>query len=477
MPALDFTSGFYQSISPQNSRQRCINWFVNVAEQKALSQETCLPCPGITLHDAGQELEVNRGGHVMAGVPYFVNGQTLYRINRTILSGVEFFAVEALDTILGTARVIMDDNGYQLVIIVPGEYAYIYNATTDNLATISDPDFDGPVDSVAFVDGFFFFNKTGVGKIIQSALNDGSSFDALEFGSAEADPDKIVRLFKFNNELWALGTETMTPYQNIGGTGFVMQPIQGGILPIGLRSKYAIATMSRAFVFLGAGENIKPSIYIFSGGTYQKLSTEPVGTTIQNKTDFEIDNTFFLRYSQNDEDFLLLTVGNTTLGFCYYASQLSGRKIWFERSSRIGENDVAWRANCIVDAYNRLFVGDAVDGRIGLLSDTEGEEYGNPIIRDIYTRPFANEDGHSLSCSRLEAVIDGAGGDNYISLEWSDDNYNFSQAISLPLGKKGEYNLIKEWRRLGRFPRSRLFHFRTSSTIPPAFNKLIGDFS
>jgi Phage stabilisation protein len=476
MPELDFTSGFYQSISPQNSGQNCINWFVNVAEQKTYSQENCLPCPGVALHDAGQELEVNRGGHEMAGAAYFICGQRLYRINRSVVAGVEFFDRENLGEILGTSRVIMDDSGVQLAIVVPGESYYIYDSGENSLTLVTNSDFDGPFDSVVFVDGSFYLNKTNTGKIIQTDLNEGRTCDPLAFGTAEADPDKIVRLFKFNNELWAAGTETMTPYRNVGGNGFVMQAIQGGVLPYGLRSRYALVKFKRNFVFLASGESAEPSIMLCSGGEPEPISTEPVDQTIQNKTDFEIDNAFFLRYSQNGEDFVFATLGDTTFGFCYRASRLSGRKIWFERKSRIGERDRAWRVNSIVQAYNRIFVADAVDGRIGILSDTEGSEYGNAIIREITTRPFSNE-GRPIFCKSIEAVIDGMGGDNYVSLEYSDNNYTFTQPIYLRIGDAGEYDLRKIWRRLGRFHQSRLFRIRTSSTIPPTINKLVGDFA
>lgn len=472
---LPFTTGFYQSASRQLSLQNCVNCYVSVAEAKVLSSEALFPCPGIALHDEGELLESNRGGHVMDGAPYFVNGETLYRVTRTVVNEVESFDTEDLGTIEGTARVIMDDNGYQLVIVVPGEKTYLYNANTDALGEIADEDFDGPVESVAFVDGFFFFNKTDTGKIFQSDLNDGTVYDALDFGSAEADPDKIVRLFKFNNELYALGTETITPYQNIGGSGFVMAPVQNGIIDIGIRSKYAIGKFRDSFVFLGAGENIEPAVYLFAGGRPQKISTEPVDSAIQNKTDFEIDGAFFLRYSQNSEDFVLLTVGGTTLGFCYYASQLSGRKVWIERSSRVSGMDFQWRVTSISQAYNRLFVGDVFDGRIGLLDDELGTEYDEPIIREFTTQPFYNQ-GVSVSVAALELVMEGAGDDEgYIELTYSDDGRTWSQGLLKKIGETGQYGLRKIWRRLGRFPALRTFRFTTSSSVPPYFNKLLAN--
>lgn len=473
---LDFTSGFYQSISPQNANLTCINWFVNVAEQKTLSQENLLPCPGIALHDSGQELEVNRGGILVNGVPYFVCGQRLYRISRTVTAGVEFFTRQDMGEVLGTSRVDMAEGGGQLAIVVPGEYYYIFKTSDNSLTLITDSDFDGPFDSVCFVDSAFYLNKTNSKKIIQTSVNDGTTTDPLHFSNPTAEPNRIVRVFEYRGELWAAGTQKIIPYRFIGGAGFVQQPVPGGVLPYGIRSVHALVKLKNSFIWLASGQEQEPSVYLYSGGDPEPISTEPVDKTIQNKTDFEVDNTFFLRYAQNGEDFVFLTLGETTFGFCYRASRLSGRKIWFERKSRIGEQDRFWRVTSIVQGYNRLFVGDAVDGRIGILSDTEGEEYGNPIIRRMRTRPFESE-AKPFGNSAIKVVMDGSGGDNYISLAWANNSRQFTQPISLPIGDKGEYGNEIEWRRLGRFHRSRTFELSTSSTIPPAINQLIGQFS
>ena len=427
------------------------------------------------MHDAGLELEINRGGERLNDVPYFICGQRLYRLNRTVTAGVEFFTREDLGEILGTERVIMAAGLNQLAIVVPGLYYYVFNDSTDTISQITDSSFDGPFDSVVHVDSTFFLSKTDTKKIIQTSVNDATTTDATQFGIAAAEPTKIVRLFEFNGEMWAAGTEKLIPYRNIGGSGFVMQPVKGGILPFGLRSKHALVKIKRSFIFLSSGSALEPVVYISSGGTPEPISTEPVDNTIQNQTDFVVDNIFFLRYSKNGEDFILMTFGEKTFGYCYKASRLAGRKIWFERQSRIGEQDRAWRVNSIVQAYNKIYVGDAVDGRIGILDDQQGEEYGNPIIRELTAAPFSNL-GRAVRCSQIESVIDGSGSAGYVSLSYSDDGHNFSTPMSLPLGDKGQYGLRTIWYRLGRFDFTRYFRFRTSSTVPPKFVALMGKF-
>lgn len=79
---LPITNGFYVSDSLPISAQECTNWYVNVVQSQGLAQETLFGTPGIDLlASTGTTQSVNRGSHVLDGVPYFVNGSSLYRLN------------------------------------------------------------------------------------------------------------------------------------------------------------------------------------------------------------------------------------------------------------------------------------------------------------------------------------------------------------------------------------------------------------
>ena len=119
---LPIANGFYASESLPISAQRCINWYPNIVQTQGLSQETLIGTPGIRqLVTTGVINEQNRGIHVMSGICYFVNGESLYRLDRTIdANGNDVFAYTTLGAILGTGPVSMADNGTQLMILVPG---------------------------------------------------------------------------------------------------------------------------------------------------------------------------------------------------------------------------------------------------------------------------------------------------------------------------------------------------------------------
>jgi hypothetical protein len=113
----------------------------------------------------------------------------------------------------------MADNGTQLMILVPGGDGFIYNeADGTPFQQILDAGFtaNGAPEIVVFVDGYFVAT-TDSKTFISSAVNDGLSWNALDAGSAEADPDAIRSAFVFQNQLFIFGSETIEAFQNVGG--------------------------------------------------------------------------------------------------------------------------------------------------------------------------------------------------------------------------------------------------------------------
>ena len=75
---LPIANGFYMSDSLPISAQECTNFYPNIPQAPALSQETLLGTPGtVEIGNTGvvaDRKQANRGAHVMGPIPYFVNG-------------------------------------------------------------------------------------------------------------------------------------------------------------------------------------------------------------------------------------------------------------------------------------------------------------------------------------------------------------------------------------------------------------------
>jgi hypothetical protein len=183
---LPIANGFYVSDSLPIAAQECTNWYPNIVQGVGLSQETLFGTEGIVqLATSGVLDNVNRGSHEMAGKPYFVNGERLYRLDES--NGV--YTLVFIGDIAGTTRVSMADNGTQLMVLVPNGNGYIYNHVTDTFAQITDSDFtaNGNPQFVVFIDGYFLIT-TDSKKFIVSSINDGLSYNALRLRYSRVRP-------------------------------------------------------------------------------------------------------------------------------------------------------------------------------------------------------------------------------------------------------------------------------------------------
>jgi len=476
---------FYQMDSLPISAQECVNLFCNIPETTAVSKKQLLIPAGIVEATTASAASPSRGGHNFLGLPYFVQGTELYRVDQAIDAfGVITYSstlVSGVVPLPGTEMVIMADNGEeggQMVIVCPATAtqfnAYIYT-TGGGLVAISDVNFDGPVSDVNYVDGYFWFTKADGQKVFISELRDGDSYISTDFTSAEADPDYNVRSFILRNQPYVFGQQSIQAYQNVGGTGFPFTYIQGSVQSKGLASIYAVAEVNDLMVFLGGAENESPSIWITNGGSIERLSTIPIDQEISTYDSDTISNCFTWNYSQAGAQFLAFSFPSEA---CFVYDFKS--KEWHTRESINNMDEaVPCRIACVVKAYGLLMVGDMLSNKIGILDRSTFTEYGEYIRRRFVTPQIDNE-GQPFFIDSVEAVsktgiglADGQGENPLISLSVSKDGgRTFSGALERSVGRIGVYSHRTIWNKLGRAYREVCFKFEMSDPVNWAITKI-----
>ena len=472
MPKLELpiANGFYVSDSLPISAQECTNWYPNITQGIGLSPETLFGTDGLTqLATSGTLNNTNRGAHEMAGKPYFVNGGKLYRLDK---SGDDYSLV-IIGTISGTARVSMADNGTQMMILVPSGDGYIYNHVTDTFSQITDTDFvaNGAPRFVVFIDGYFCIT-TDTKKFIVSAPNDGLSYNALDFGTAESDPDDIVAPVVYKNQLFISGGETFEAFQNIGGADFPFQRT-GLFFQKGCLSPYSLINGQGTFMWVGGGQNEPPAIWALEGNSTVKVSTTAIDSILSSLSEDQVAGIYSWVYASKGAYFVGYSLPATTLVYDITSQR------WHERKSFLDGSLGAFRVASVVKAYNRILCGDILDGRIGELTDDVYTEYGNNIIRRISTQPFQNN-MQSLFVPNIELTIESGVGnedapDPQITLERSKDGKTWSGGISRSMGQVGDYTRRAIWRRNGRAARFEIFRFTLSDPVKPVIIQLTAE--
>ncbi|HHZ71440.1 MAG TPA: hypothetical protein EYN54_14450 [Methylococcaceae bacterium] len=255
-------NGFYVDDSLTVSNQECNNWYPdNVQVNGALSPEILNDTPGIRERtNTGQVNQSNRGRHEKAGKPYFLNGETLIRVDEVVdISGSVSFINTFIGTIPGDQNVMMEDNGTQLMVLVPGGKGYIINETAIPVfqeITVAGFTANGAPQYLEFTDSFFICN-TDSKKFIKSAANNGLSWNALDFGTAEADPDNIVAPIVSRNRLYIAGSQTIEDFPNRpSGADFPF--VRGGlVIKKGVSAPLSLVDVGASFMFVGGGVNEK----------------------------------------------------------------------------------------------------------------------------------------------------------------------------------------------------------------------------
>jgi len=463
---LPIANGYYESDSLPISAQQCTNFYPNIAQAPALNQETLFGTPGLTQVASASDISNCRGAHEMNGVPYFVIDGKLYSMSAS-------YVLTDHGQIDGSGRVSMADNGTQMLVLVPGGNGYIYNHVTDSFAQITDADFtaNGNPQQVVYIDGYFCLT-TDSKKFIVSALNDGLSYNALDFGTAESDPDEIVAPIVFKNQLFIGGSQTIEAFQNIGGADFPFQRT-GLFLSKGISSPFSIQSIQDTFVFVGAGANESPAIWAFAGNEVQKISTTAIDKELSELTETQVADIFSWAYAEKGAYFVGFALPGTALVY----DTISKR--WHERKSFVDGALGAYRVTALVRAYNQIWAGDLVDGRVGLLDQETYTEYNEVIQRTIVTQPFQNN-MESFVVPELELTVESGVGnsasrDPMVGLERSRDGKTWSDARYRKIGKVGEYDRRVIWNRNGRASRFELFRFTMSDPVKPVFIQLTAD--
>ncbi len=454
------------SRSPQLSNERLLNFFSERQPQEAKGQAPLFSAPGI-----GSTITVGEGPHrgswLFNGLSYYVSGTGLYSVDtfgNVVLCGMG---------ILGKNPVGMSDNGKQLC-IVNGVNGWIYTAT-NGLVQITSYAFY-PAYTVTFMDGYFIFDRAGTNEWFLSALYDGTTYNGLDFASAEGRPGFLIGTAQNLQLLFLFCSQHIEIWYDAGAEAFPFQRYAGGILNYGCVSPYTICEQDGALFFLGADK----VFYRLQANVPIRVSTHPIETIIEQ--DGSIETAFCLAWTWEGHKMVALTFPNSGKTVCYDIS--TGR--WHDRNSVDANfNDLGtWRPGSVLSAYDQVYFGDRLSGNLGILDWGTYTEYGNPMVGEILSIHIHKERLRTF-VGRLEldveagvGAVTGQGSDPQIMLSRSlDGGRTWTQPTeNRSMGKIGEYTKRMRWMNQGQ-GRQMQFKLRVTDPVPRTIIAAAGDIS
>lgn len=425
--------------------------------------------PGLDLKVTDAAASVVRGMWNVNNSLYVVCGNKLRKYNTN-------FSPTTIGTLnTSTGQVSMSNNTTQLIVVDGGD-GYLVTISGDVFSTISSPGFPAAPTQVTFLNEYFIVNDAGTQKFYFSSAADGSTWDALDFASAEGSYDDLVALIADHKELWLFGSNSIEVW-----TGSTSNPdapfelISGAFIEQGVAATFSVAKMDNSLFWLGTNDRGRGIVWRAEGYVPKRISTHAVEFAIQRYT--TISDAVAYAYQQDGHSFYVLTFPTEDKTWVYDAAT----NLWHERCWRdpsLGEEH-RHRSNCHVFFNGEHIVGDWEDGRIYELDPDTYDDDGDEILSirasgHIYDK----EEQRTMFHHRLQVDIEsgvglstGQGSDPQIMLRWSNDGghtwsgYHYADVGSFAaIGAVGEYRRRAIWNRLGR-ARDRVYEISITDPV------------
>jgi len=428
------------------SAQRAVNGYAETQPSDAKNDVAVFGPPGITTFATCGNGPI-RGFFEMNGVVYIVSGNDFYSLDST---GAETLRGTG---ITGLGVVSMDGNGTQ-VIIVNGTLGWVYNTSTAVFAQISDGDFDA-ADTVTFIDQYFALDEKGTNQFNISDALDGTSYDPLNFASAESSPDRVIAVRSHGGILYLFNEGTIELWDHTGAVSFPFQRFDGGSIPRGLLAPHAITEEDTALFFLGDDR----IFYRLDRRGLRRVSTHAIEQAWEKYG--TVSDAFCFSIPHDGHKFVYLTFPTESKTWC---TDIATGYLWHERESfTTSGSPTRWRVNAAknIRSFQKVLVGDNNSGQIGQIDSTVYTEFGEAEVMTLTSAPLHSpQDGRLMFMPRLEIDMEtgvglatGQGSDPQAMLDWSDDG---GRTFTVPqmwrsMGPIGDYQTRLQWNELGSF--------------------------
>lgn len=319
--------------------------------------------------------------------------------------------------------------------------------------TITDPAVGLPAScgTITFLDGFFLVSKNNTGSFFKSAANDGTSWNALDFSTAESSPDYLGCIISAIGQAWLMGSETGEIWTNTGAASFPFQKISGGKMTMGIFSNNSAIELDNTLFWVGGNKHGFAGVFRANGFIPKKISTAPIDAFIRQATDAK--NIRSYAYEHDDHLFLVLTGGGLATSLTYDVTT----DMWHERAYLNSQGVFEQHLGCCyMNAFGQHIVGDRNNGNMYILDAETYTDNGDPLAAErIYTH--LSDESKRIRYNNLVVGVEsgvglqsGQGSDPLIELQLSVDGARtWSDSYFEEIGKVGQYKNKAQFRRLG----------------------------
>jgi len=301
-------------------------------------------------------------------------------------------------------------------------------------------------------------------------LNNGLSWDVLNFAEIQSKPDVLIGLKTLHRRLFLFGKKITEVWYNAGKSDFPLARDDNLLLEYGCAADGSIVTGYQKLFWLSGDENGVGSVMMTDGTVPIPISTPALDYQIQSYTDFTDARGFVYKIDGHVFYELSFTTDNKT--WIYDATT----NMWFEGET-LDENRQL--GNCHTFYKNEHYIGAYNSGIIYNLSSQYLTDDDQPILRKRICGHFSDPSLKNIVVGRVNLdIVAGEGGlidtpgagvnkplyaEPKVYLSFSKDGgKSFSNRHVATLGKVGDRTHRCIFRRLGK-ARDWVFRFEVIS--------------
>jgi hypothetical protein len=426
------------------------------ARLKAFAKCGAGPIKGL-YRKGGVLANVGLSGSIIA-----LSDHNVYRVAQTGVPGTGTSTL--IGTLDGDFRMSAEGNADCVVLTAGGSSVYTTDGTTLSAITFPDGKIVWAVDTL---NSYFLF-ASELGRFYWSAIG-GTTVSALDYATAESQPDVLITLKVIGDELWLFGRLSIEVWQPTGDLDLPFQRIGGRIFGIGCTVRDTVQKLNVDGLDTVCWVGTDRRVYRTNPNPV-RISDEALEECLARLTidaSASASNPYATIDSWNGHDFYVLHIP----GEGSFAYDLHTGK-WDERTSY---GHPLWRGNSAAVGPNaQPLIGDAYSNQIWEMVVDQVTDGDDPVVFEF--TGLLEVSSAPTRCNNVS--LDLAAGtdpdpqdDPMMQMAYSDDlGGQFHDVDAQPIGRQGQRFARVLWSRLGMLRRpGRIFRWRT--TLPVTVRK------
>jgi hypothetical protein len=437
----------YEADGKAHAARQLINWYPEDNTPGTEYPWLWYPTPGTkTWKDTGQS-EV-RALYEKRGTLYIVAGATLYSADRDKnLTTLGTFATQAGYVDIAEA----DDE----LLFTDGSDLYSFIISTANFSIVSGTAFPIASRSISYQNGYFMAVTPNDNTYYISNVDDGRTWDALDFSAKSTYGDDLVAVKSFRSYVYLFGQKTteIHIFNTNAGTSFPFIKQQGLLVDVGCAAPQSIVNAGDTFFWLARHKDGGYFVCSMDQASPRVISDRSIANKLNDLE--RVDDCISWAYTQQSHEFIVLNFPTERKTYVYDVTTNQ----WHERSYRTAGGTMEHH---IGQAYaffdNKHLVASRINGKILELDEDTYTDNDGDILRRVAVVGPLESDTRTIGISNLHIQTEpgigdgsaGQGGDPQLMLRVSRDfGYTWGNTVLKSPGKQGEYRDRILWSRVG----------------------------